>query len=246
MLAKQIRSLQHPLVKELVKLRKDKSYRYMKKKVFLSGKKIIQEVASLFPISLLILKEKKDQGKIKAKEIITVTDEILKKISGVKNPEPFAAVMELPEYNSIDTSGCILILDNIADPGNLGTLFRTALALGFSGIILTPNTVDPFNDKAIRASKGACFSLPFLIQTKEEILTTLKKSSIYLADMDGKDIEKVTFEKPCALILSNESLGAGIWPAPIDIISVKMKKNVESLNVAVCGSIIMYKMAHGK
>ncbi|MBS0628210.1 MAG: RNA methyltransferase, partial [Verrucomicrobia bacterium] len=156
---KTITSLQHPLVKDLVRLRKDKSFRRKQGKVLITGCKQIKELlASGVLVETLILES--DFSFSSSIPIVRVTKEILKKISGLEEPEPMAAVVVLPSFCDLSKVSYLLVLDGIADPGNLGTLLRTAWALGWEGVYLTENSCDPFNEKALRAAKGATFFLP--------------------------------------------------------------------------------------
>lgn len=237
MLTKHILSLQHSLVKDFIKLRKDKKYRYEKKQVLIMGKKMVFELSHL-SYEYLICVDSKQVSSLKAKHLIVTNHEIFQKITGLKQVEPYAAVVDIPNLSFKDKS-YVLILDQIRDPGNLGTLFRSALALGFTGIILTNNSVDPLNDKALRSAKGATFHLPFRSMSKEDIPSFLPDSTFFLADIEGEDLKKVSFASPLALILSHESSGAGFWRQAKKV-QIPMKNKVDSLNVATSGSILMY------
>ena len=148
MLPKEIQSLQHPIVKTFFKLRTNRTFREEKKQIVLSGLKLLQETKEVE-----ILFTKKDfSHPIKAKEIYFVTDQILKKVTGLENPGPIVGIAKKPEESTLTGKQKILALDQINDPGNLGTLIRTALALGWEGVFLTTSCVDPFNEKALRGS----------------------------------------------------------------------------------------------
>ncbi len=148
----------------------------------------------------------------------------------------------MPKEPSWEGKKYFLILDSLSDPGNLGTLFRTALALGWDGIWLTPGTVDPFNDKALRAARGATFCLPFAWKTREEIIEATKKGALtlYTADIEGKPLHTISPRPPLALILSSESHGPQNWPS--EKITIPMQPHVESLNVASSGAILLYTL----
>jgi len=239
MLTKHIQSLQHSLIKDFIKLRKDKNYRYEKKQVLIMGKKMVFELSHL-PYEYLICKDPKDAISLKAKNLIVTNETIFQKITGLKSIEPYIAVLPMPNL-PFKNKSYVLILDQISDPGNLGTLFRSALGLGFTGIILTEKSVDPFNDKALRSAKGATFLIPFVHMQKEKITPFLSSSTFFVADLTGNDIKNVSFAPPLALILSHESLGAGFWKNA-QTIKIPMKNKVDSLNVATSGSILMYTM----
>jgi TrmH family RNA methyltransferase len=147
----------------------------------------------------------------------------------------------LPADQDLSEKNRLLVLDQIADPGNLGTLLRTALALNWEGVIVTEGTVDLFNDKALRAGKGAQFHLPFARMAPDEISKI--KSHFYIADLDGAALEKCVFKHPLALILSNEAKGPAGWAERIgEKVTIEMSTKSESLNVAASGAILLYAM----
>lgn len=232
MVTKKITSLQHPLVKHWTQLRQDRAYREETQRVLVSGEKMAREL----PVKVLIALE---PSSIPAKEIYLVSEAILKKITGLSQPDGFVAELDLPPPQDLRGKKFLLILDQIADPGNLGTLLRTALALKWEGVIVTPGTVDLFNDKALRAAKGATFHLPYACLSLQEI--SQMPLHFYLADLEGKPLENATFKAPLALILSSEARGPNAWPKG-EKITIPMNKMVESLNVATSGAILLYAM----
>ena len=133
------------------------------------------------------------------------------------------------------------MLDQIADPGNCGTLLRTAYALGWDGVVATPGTVDFFNDKALRAAKGAPFRLPYKLASPEEIASW--NTTFYVATLEGEPLAQTSFTTPCALILGNEGKGPGRWAHSLGKkINIPMRQGAESLNVASAGAILLYTM----
>ncbi|MEI6241859.1 MAG: RNA methyltransferase [Chlamydiota bacterium] len=243
MITKEIRSLQHPLIKHWKKLRENSLYRRENKKILISGKKLIIEISQKFSIDVLISTE--NINPIPALLHVQTTLPIIKKITGLQEPDGYAAELTLPEIPLPPDMKYLLILDQIKDPGNLGTLLRSALALGFEGVFITNETVDPFNEKVLRAARGANFFLPIQTLSLTEIFTFLqkKKFSIYIADIEGKSADQVAFNPPLALILSHES--EGVNPKiqkKGTVITIPMSPFSESLNVAISGGILMYIM----
>ena len=207
------------------------------KLVLISGRKIVEEFSS--PIRTLIALG--PEAQIKADEKIVVSPEILKKITGFEERDGIAAVVDLPKEASLEGKQYLLVLDQLADPGNLGTLLRTALALGWEGVIVTPGTVDLFNDKALRAGRGATFRLPFAEKTEAELEQFLAKRTVLVADLSGEPLEKVAVRLPVALVLSNEAKGPKFWARNMGKkVSIPMQEGVESLNVAVAGAIFLH------
>lgn len=239
MVSKEISSVQHPIIKEWVSLRLERSARQESGSVLLLGEKMVREMAGRVEFKAVISTVAAPE--IRAKERYLVTDSVMQKISGMGSTDGFAAIAPLPK--TADVIGCrrLLILDRLADPGNLGTLLRSALALNWDGVIFTPGTVDPFNDKALRASKGALFFLRYAYKTAEEVAEL--PHTPYLADLDGTPLKKVKPEGAVALILSNEGAGAAPWAEKwARKIAIPMHNGVESLNVASSGAILLYEL----
>ena len=153
----------------------------------------------------------------------------------------------------------MLILDHITDPGNLGTLLRTAAGLDWNYVYIGPNSVDPFNDKALRAAKGSTFKIPIIYKEKHEnLLNKLKENSweIFVADVKkGKEVNKM-FEQltasnhsnqwnGVALVLGSESSGISTAFDKIEKrIFLPMSSKIESLNVSAAGAILMEKFQY--
>ncbi len=243
---KKISSLQHPYVKHLVRLKDDRDYRLETGRVVVSGLKLISELSILFDFRTLLFEEGFSVSfSYKTEETYSVTPEILKKITGLKKPEPIAAEIDLPPPGNLASAHFLLILDGISDPGNLGTLLRTALALGWEGVFITTGSTDPFNEKALRAAKGATFKLPMKTGSLEELTELLKVNhfTLYAADAKGKNLNEYHFSSPLALALGNEAHGIGSPLKKIaQVLAVPMKNSMESLNVAAAGAILMYEL----
>lgn len=246
MIAKKITSLQHPIVKHLQKLRTSKRYRSEQQTLLLSGKKLILELGSSHPIKRLLHVENDPLAKkIPCEESLILAPSLFKKITGVVNPETIAAEVHLPKPHSLKDFQYLIALDEINDPGNLGTLMRTALALGWEGVFLTSSCADPFNDKAVRAAKGATFHLPFKQGSHEDLLDLIKKNNFspLAADITGTPPSEITPGSPLILILGNEARGVHPDIKKIStLVSIPMCGRMESLNVAAAGAILMYAL----
>lgn len=242
MITRSISSLQHPLVKRLVKLRDSRAFRAQEKSVLIVGVTLVSDVAAHMPLKTLI---SVDPLPFNAKESYLAPPEVLKKIINISTDDLVAAEIELPPPSSLEGKKMIIVLDALADPGNVGTILRTAVALGWDGAFLTPNTADPFNDKALRAARGAPLFLP-LRQGSWEELTELVRSNqmtVYIADIEGKELQEASFEKPLALVLGHETLGPSAQAKELgQAITIPMESSMESLNVASAAAIIMYQI----
>ena len=188
------------------------------------------------------------------KEQIKVSDDLMEKISSTVNPQGIAAVLEAP-----DTSGAIpfqknalyLVADAISDPGNLGTMIRTADAFAFSAVILSSDCVDPFNEKAIRSSMGSCFHVPIVRGgTMGEICLLIKRMGVQLiaSHLSGNEVETARFRFPAALVIGNEARGISEeCKRECDImVKIPMPGAAESLNAASACAILSYILAQDR
>lgn len=243
MITKEIKSLQHPTIKHLVKLRKERKYRTEKRSLLLEGKKMVFEFKREITL-LLTTKDASVPNHLSPKAHFNVPYEIIEKITGTPSPEPYVAEVSLPPMGNLDGKTCLLALDRISDPGNLGTLIRSAVAFGFDGLFLIGGA-DPYSPKALRAAKGATFHLPIQTGTEEELLSLIKKNALnpFVADAKGK---AGAFTKPLVLILGSESHGPSeTLKSCAALVTIPISPQTESLNVAVAGSILMNKIREG-
>ncbi len=187
-------------------------------------------------------------NKLFARRIDTeeVAGDLLQKLSDTETPQGILAVLEftqLPLPNYLDF---ILIPDQIRDPGNLGTLLRSAAATGVQAILLPPETTDPFAPKVLRSGMGAHFRLPIHSMTWNEIEEVGKSAGlqVFIADMNGTSCWDTDFRKPLALVIGSEAEGASDEARKLATgkISIPMAGNVESLNAGVAGSVLMFEV----
>lgn len=235
---KLVTSSQNSLIKHLLRLQKDASYRKESKTLILEGKKPVLEAAQKGWVKSCILRENLDlEGSF---EKTWITAGIAQKLSSLKSPEGYFAEVQRPENESLDLLDKVLVLDGVQNPGNMGTLIRTAKAFGFEGIFITEGSVDPYSPKVLRASMGASLDIPIYIGSKNELLELSERAnmSIFVADASGDSIEKTPIKKPYMLVLGNESQGSWL-KTNYKTVSLPIK-GVDSLNVAVAGSLLMY------
>jgi TrmH family RNA methyltransferase len=177
-------------------------------------------------------------------EVEEVSQNLLKALSDTETPQGILAVLKVSRRPVSNSPDFILILDQIRDPGNLGTLLRTAAAAGVQAVLSPPETTDAFAPKVVRSGMGAHFRLPIHSMEWEEIRTQIKDLQIYLADMDGLSCWETDLCKPLALIIGGEAEGAseGARKLAMQKISIPMAGNVESLNAGVAGSVLMFEV----
>ncbi len=240
-----ITSTQNEKVKKWSKLM-NKKYIYEYNEVLVEGEHLVEEALKSGKVKYVIITEKyKDKGFLV--DTFFVNDIVSQKISSTKNPQGIFAVTSLI-YGEIKSYNRLLLLDNVSDPGNLGTLVRTALGFNFDGIFLSENTVDIHNEKVIRATQGAIFNIPIMRGNLKEYITKLKSKSVKILGTSLENstmLNEVKLNEKIALTLGNEGQGVRkeILTEVDEIIKIPIE-NIESLNVAVAGGIIMYHLAY--
>lgn len=168
-----------------------------------------------------------------------VSEDILNKISSTQNPEGVIAVAKMPSFKKEGFKRAVY-LDQISDPGNLGTIIRTALAFGYDAVILSNNTVSPYNEKAVAASKGAIFKIPVFF---DELRTYFDDQKIIVTALSDDSVNLKSVKKPdkFIVVLGNEAKGVSEQTKISADINVKIEiYNIDSLNVAVAAGIILY------
>ena len=177
-------------------------------------------------------------------EVEEVSGDLLQNISETETPQGILAVLQLSNLPIPDSPNFVLIPDQIRDPGNLGTLLRSAAAAGAQAALLPPETTDAFAPKVLRSGMGAHFQLPIHSMTWDEIREHIKDMKIYLADMNGRSCWKTDLRKPLALVIGGEAQGVSQEAQKLAAqrISIPMPGNVESLNAGVAGSVLMFEV----
>lgn len=240
---KTITSSNNSLIKHLLKLSKDRSYRKESKTLLIEGKKLISEWLEKNDVKHLYTQEGKEPL-IESKTIF-LTPHLCDKISSLKTQDGYFAEIEIPSYENLGSISSLLVIDQLQDPGNLGTLIRSALAFNFQGVYILNHSVDPFGPKVIRSSMGAVLHIPIFEGSAEDLKAILKLNNfhVYIADAKGTAIDEISFLKPSALVLGNEAHGS-IFKDERAFTKISIPiQNVDSLNVAIAGSLIMHKVS---
>ena len=180
-------------------------------------------------------------------ECFLVTDEVMRALSDTVSPQGILAVVPFLELPLPENPWLVLVVDRVRDPGNLGTILRSAEAAGASQVILTPATVDVYNPKVVRGAMGAHFYLPIATGVSwSEMAEALEDRQILLAEAGGDKVYyEVDWAKPSALIVGGEAEGASqeAEKLAIEQIAIPMQGQTESLNVAVAASVILFEAA---
>lgn len=174
-------------------------------------------------------------------QALIVTRELFERISTEKSPQGVLAAVTVPDLKVLPPQGSCLLLDRLQDPGNLGTIVRTANAAGYTDIYLV-NCTDAFSPKAVRASMGGLFYVSIHEGTYDEVFSALAGIPLICADMDGEDV--FTFRSPdkFCLCIGNEGNGvsAFVKDRATHTVKIPMRETCESLNAAVSAAVAMY------
>jgi len=170
---------------------------------------------------------------------------VMRRISEAVTPPGLVAVVETPPTDApMPAEGPVLVLDRLNDPGNVGTLIRSAAALGATAVVITGEAADPFGPKAVRASAGSCYHIPVLRRPQiVDALAELRSAGLQpfgLAASAAEEVTTLTGRADVALVLGSESHGLGTGPADLARVRIAMAPEVESLNVAAAGAIALH------
>jgi len=236
-------SIDNQKIKDIKKL-STKKYRDKTNLFLIEGEHLVLEAYKTGYLKELILK----QDKLFSLNVETnyVTNNVLKYITSLETPQDVLGICFKNVTNKIKGNR-ILILDNIQDPGNLGTIIRSAVAFHVDTIILSSNCVDIYNFKVVRASQGLIFHINIVIAELEKIIPLLKKDNFKIIGTkvtDGKSLKSIEKVEKFAIIMGNEGNGVSneILKLCDEYLYIDMNHNCESLNVGVATSIILYEL----
>ena len=237
-----ITSLENKKIKNYLKL-KNKKYRDLEKMFLIEGEHLVEEaIKSNLLIDLLVLEDSLIDYDF---SYTYVSLNVMKKLSNMESCPKMIGVCKFLETKE-EFGNKVLLLDDIQDPGNLGTIIRSCLAFGIKDIVLNTNSVDLYNDKVIRSSQGMIFKMNIIRCDLISLINELKKEDYLILGTnvnDGCDVRLVDTNK-YALIMGNE--GAGVKSEISDLcdknLYITMNENCESLNVGVATSILLYEL----
>lgn len=237
-----ITSLNNPTIKEISKL-KNKKYRDLTNTYLVEGNHLVEEAyKNNLLIKIILLEDTICNYDI---EKIYVTKEVMKKLTELDTPNKIIGIVK--KNTPLPIGNKILILDNIQDPGNLGTIIRSSVAFDIDTIVLSPNTVDIYNPKVIRSTQGMIFYTNIITLELKEFINEIKTKNYTIFGTNvrnGKNIKEITLPEKFALVLGNEGQGVSkeIESLCDDNIYIKMSSKCESLNVSVATSILLYEV----
>ena len=245
---------------QLIRSLDTKKYRQKYHKYLAEGEKICLEIIratpgliySLYALPRFIEKYHKELESL-GLSIVPVDEPTLRKISCLKTPNQVLAVVHIPDRGDPDFTGKmdrVLYLDDVRDPGNMGTILRSAEWFGWDLVVLSPDCVDPYNPKVVQAAMGSLARLDFTILSLEEFLDAAHRPfQLYFAEMSGSNAFQTSYLLPLVLVMGNESRGITLNLRDHKVTSINIPGNgrqTESLNVAVAASILMAQISQKK
>ena len=233
----QIESVNNPKIKNLIKL-KEKKYRDLTNTFIVEGDHLVREALKKELVIEIYSLSDEDYGVPSFK----ITEAVMKKITSQVSISPIIALCKKMGEEPI--KGPVLILDGIQDPGNLGTIIRSAVAFSMPNIIISDNSVDLYNPKVIRSTEGMLFHVNAIRKNLSEYLPTLNKDyQIIGTDVRmGVNIRNLSLNSNYGIVIGSEGSGMGVSKDFCDtFIKIPMSDKCESLNAGVSASIIMYE-----
>lgn len=249
-------SVQNPLVKEIRKLHQSKG-RKEQQLFLLEGTHLLEEAChKSYPLlTVCCTPEWQERHQFlwellsqKAQRIELVSERVLKSLTTTVNPDGIIAIAPQKSTNSVKIASLGIALDKLQDPGNFGTIIRTATATNVDGLWLSADSVDLYHPKVVRASAGVWFKLPMAISRnlKTEVLKLQNQGLQIVATVPNSTINywQIDLRKPTLIVLGNE--GSGISQDLLELadysVKIPLGNEVESLNVAICTAIILYEV----
>ena len=248
-----ITSTNNETIKYFISLN-DKKTRMNEKRFIIEGYHLVNEACKTNLLEAVISTSEKELKKIPNVKRYLVNDAIINKISTTKNPQNIIGIVKMLDHNINNLIPIIkkndvklIMLDGVNDPGNLGTIIRTAAGLGYDGLIMSNNTVDLYNEKVIRSTQGVIFKIPIIKSDLLEVIKLLKKEKVFCIGTvleNAKNIKSFTKKNKFVICLGNEAQGISkeVLENMDENVKIEMKNDVESLNVSIAAGIIMYKM----
>lgn len=250
-----ITSRQNRLAVHIRKLGAEGKYRRSQKQYLCEGEKLVGEALRWSAgVETLVYARGKTPPEDLPQEIrlVEVPEGLFESLSTVETPQGVLAVCRRPETALPETMapGGYLVLDGLQDPGNVGTIWRTADALGAAGVVLLPRCADPFSPKTVRSTMGACFRLPVWETDLEHLCPRLEAAEIPLYATalreDTADVRELPLER-AAVVIGSE--GRGISQEALarceKTIRIPMRERCESLNAAAAATVVLWEMARG-
>ena len=239
-------SRNNPQVKKILSL-KEKKFRRASGLYLVEGIKQVREAVAAGQEPVCVVCSESYAGDTFSAEPMRVSDGVFEKLSDEVAPQGILAVLALPETEAAPPAGRSLLLDGIADPGNLGTILRTANAAGYEDIYLRA-CADPFAPRCVRAAMSGVFFVRLHTGTDAQLSAVLSGVPLICADMEGEDVFSFSAPEKFCLVIGNEGSGVTqeVRAACSYTVRIPMRESCESLNAAVSAGILMYELCRGR
>lgn len=251
---KEIGSSDHKLVKKIASL-KEKKYRQRYGEFLVEGALSVEwALASSYEVSAVVKSADFPVPEnlfrlLSGRDLISVPPHVFSKMADTKTPQGILCTCRLPQTPKAPDEGLFIYCDGVRDPGNLGTIIRTADAMGFDGVALSPDCVDPYNPKLVRSTMGSLFHVSLFNGLHYETLADWKNHGFLLAVSALSDdaVSSRVFRATNKTIIAVGNEAAGVSKTLLEmadtIVKIPMAGSAESLNVAAAGAILMYQAA---
>jgi len=253
-----IKSKDNPLVKKTLSLMENKRDRIKNNEFVIEGLRICNDaVINGAEITAVLMTEEFTEKHSECANLLTnscnnvklISKDICKKLCDTVTSQGVFCVCKIPDNKKISLGGKFIALENLQDPGNIGTVIRTAEAFGLDGVCLIGNCVDIYSPKVLRSTMGTIFSMPIYFffdanEAKKDFIKYNIKSYGAVLDIGAKELSKHKLEDNCVCLIGNEANGLSNSAKNIcdEFIYIEMSGNAESLNAAVAASVIMWEM----
>jgi TrmH family RNA methyltransferase len=242
-----VTSSTNPEIRRVKALRDRRDARHAERLFIVEGPRFVRDATTVSVPELLIISESAYDDWHASRDLegntIVVPDSLFATLIDTETPQGVLGVFPLPDLEPLRPAPHLTVVaDGIQDPGNLGTIVRSAAATGASQVLCTPGTVDPYNPKVVRAAAGAHFLVP--VRFTVDLAAALSGSAIYLAaGGTGRPIDQVDWTVPSSVVIGSEAHGpsADARRLKAATVSIPMVNSVESLNAGVAASIILYE-----
>ena len=234
-------SKNNPLIKETAALKEKKARKELGLFLVEGWKMALECQKSAFEIERVFVAESY-QGETPDCPVTIVSDDVFRFLSDEKTPQGILCRVKIPDCGLQKPTGKCLLLDGVADPGNVGTIIRTANAAGYNAVYLTKDCADPFSPKSVRASMSGVFFTKLYRGERDEILSILGDIPLLVADMAGQNVFSFAPPKEFVLAIGNEANGISdvVQARATHTVKIPMQETQESLNAAISAGIIMY------
>lgn len=253
-----ITSTSNSRIKEVIQLQKKSRYRKEKSLYIVEGIKMFSEADRAYMEDVYVSEEfllsEKNRKLLEGITYEVVADNVMKAMSDTVTPQGILCIMRRFEHSLSSilnkNNPKLMLLADLQDPGNAGTIIRSAEGAGMDAVIFSNGSVDLYNPKTIRSTMGSMFRVPFIYEDLENVIAELKKRNVpvYTTDMNGQSYKDVSYNNGFAVIIGNEANGVSEKIAELAdcTITIPMSGKVESLNASIAASLIMFEACYKK